>query len=754
MKHIYSLLFVLLSFFTVSWGQNGVGINETGSSPHSSSILDLASTKAGILIPRMSLTQRNTNISSPATGLLIYQTDNTPGFYYYNGTIWVRISDAGNGVQSISVNAPLTSTGGQNPTLDITQASTSTNGFLSSTDWNTFNNKLTSTLTNGRIWVGNASNTAQERLMSGDVTISNTGVTTISNDAVTSAKILDGTILNIDINASAAIDRTKLANGTANHVLINNGSGVMSSEAQLALSRGGTNAALTAVAGSIVWSNATQFQLSAAGTTGQVLVSGGASAPTWSDAGSLLTAGTGISISGNTVSNTGAVTASNGLTLSGTDVRLGGTLSANTDVAQAGFDFRFTGSGSVGIGTTGAPGVKLDVNGAVRTNNGFIANDGGTGTPSIRFTNDANSGIYRPGASSMGFVIANTEMGRFNSNALNVTRLGVGGGFTYAPNTPLDVVGGSSGIETRLLTVRSNFTANNTASAIALINSTSSSSNVGVELASLTTNSSNGASQMIFRTHGGGGSFGALIERMRLTNEGRLGLGTNSPSDNLHVDNSASGATSARLGALSAQFDNRLFFGDGSNVYVGEQVADNRLYLRGSTVSVDINGSTGGANGRVLTSNGTTVSWQPPVPIGGVIAWVNHLTGTPSLPAGWVECNGGTISDSESPINGQSIPNLNNVPTGTFGTPSGGYYLRGTTGTTGGTQADRSPNLEINQSSTSQGVGSGTVSNDGATQNFSGWLNNYYWDDSFRWRFVGGEVRPVTYTVRWIMRIK
>jgi hypothetical protein len=44
-------------------------------------------------------------------------------------------------VSSIGVTAPITSTGGLTPTIGITQAGTSTNGYLSSTDWNTFNNK-------------------------------------------------------------------------------------------------------------------------------------------------------------------------------------------------------------------------------------------------------------------------------------------------------------------------------------------------------------------------------------------------------------------------------------------------------------------------------------------------------------------------------------------------------------------------------------------------------------------------------------
>jgi hypothetical protein len=44
-------------------------------------------------------------------------------------------------VSSIGVTAPITTTGGLTPTIGITQATTSTNGYLSSTDWNTFNNK-------------------------------------------------------------------------------------------------------------------------------------------------------------------------------------------------------------------------------------------------------------------------------------------------------------------------------------------------------------------------------------------------------------------------------------------------------------------------------------------------------------------------------------------------------------------------------------------------------------------------------------
>jgi trimeric autotransporter adhesin len=79
--------------------------------------------------------------------------------------------------------------------------------------------------------------------LTGDVTMTaGSTTTTIAANSITSAKINDGEIVNADINAAAAIARTKLASGTNNHVLINDGSGVMSSEANLAVSRGGTGA--------------------------------------------------------------------------------------------------------------------------------------------------------------------------------------------------------------------------------------------------------------------------------------------------------------------------------------------------------------------------------------------------------------------------------------------------------------------------------------------------------------------------------
>ncbi|MBP8959280.1 MAG: hypothetical protein KBG40_02515 [Bacteroidales bacterium] len=70
-----------------------------------------------------------------------------------------------------------------------------------------------STLTNGYIWLGNASNQAAEAVMSGDATITNTGVLTIADNAITTDKIVDGTIITADL-ADNSVTSAKIVNGT------------------------------------------------------------------------------------------------------------------------------------------------------------------------------------------------------------------------------------------------------------------------------------------------------------------------------------------------------------------------------------------------------------------------------------------------------------------------------------------------------------------------------------------------------------
>ncbi len=69
-----------------------VGINTDNSDPDGSAMLDVKSINKGILIPRMTTAQR-TAISSPATGLLVFDST-TGGFWFYNGTVWKDLSSA------------------------------------------------------------------------------------------------------------------------------------------------------------------------------------------------------------------------------------------------------------------------------------------------------------------------------------------------------------------------------------------------------------------------------------------------------------------------------------------------------------------------------------------------------------------------------------------------------------------------------------------------------------------------------------
>jgi hypothetical protein len=82
------IIFCFAISFTVS-AQQGVSINAAGTAPDNSAMLDISSSTKGLLTPRMTEAQKNA-IASPATGLLIYQTDNTTGFWYYNGAIWIQ----------------------------------------------------------------------------------------------------------------------------------------------------------------------------------------------------------------------------------------------------------------------------------------------------------------------------------------------------------------------------------------------------------------------------------------------------------------------------------------------------------------------------------------------------------------------------------------------------------------------------------------------------------------------------------------
>jgi hypothetical protein len=148
-----------------------------------------------------------------------------------NGTGGVQLPDlTASTVPYLDLNQELTSSS-VTPT-ELGYVSGVTSGIQSQID-----SKLESTLTDGQVWVGDGSNEPQGRTLSGDISIDNTGVAAIGS----------GVVIDADVSASADIGRTKLAQGTADYVVINDASGEVSEEQFLDKVRGGAGANMSSV---------------------------------------------------------------------------------------------------------------------------------------------------------------------------------------------------------------------------------------------------------------------------------------------------------------------------------------------------------------------------------------------------------------------------------------------------------------------------------------------------------------------------
>lgn len=110
---VVSALFVHVGFAQ----KENVGIGTT--KPDQSAILDLSSTNKGLLMPRVTLQQRN-GIQNPANGLIVYQTDVLSGFYFYDGKEWKSVG-AETAQKSVAdeFNWGLTGNAGTNPAINF-----------------------------------------------------------------------------------------------------------------------------------------------------------------------------------------------------------------------------------------------------------------------------------------------------------------------------------------------------------------------------------------------------------------------------------------------------------------------------------------------------------------------------------------------------------------------------------------------------------------------------------------------------------
>jgi hypothetical protein len=229
--------------------------------------------------------------------------------------------------------------------------------------------------------------------------------------AVTSTEITDATITAADL-AVGAVDLTTT-----------DVTGI------LPIALGGTNSSATPTNGGVGYGTGTAHAYTAAGTTGQLLQSNGAAAPTWINAPA-------------------TVTASNGLTKTVNDIALGGTLTTATSIAMGTNNLTFTGTGnfnfqagSLGVGV--APTSKFHVfqNVSGVTPEAVIENGNGTGDGSLRLSGGATHYTIGSDASANAFVISNNSTGLGTNDRLIISSTGnVGLGVT--PLSKLDVEGG------------------------------------------------------------------------------------------------------------------------------------------------------------------------------------------------------------------------------------------------------------------------------------------------------------------------
>ncbi len=290
----------------------------------------------------------------------------------------------------------------------------------------------------------------------------------------------------------------------------------------------------------------------------------------------------------------------------------------------------------------------------------------------------------------------------------------------------------------------------------------------------------NGGFQFISTTNGMPSTEQA---RITILNEnGNVGIGTTSPSSTLSVNGSIENKVTIVTSNLTLDGTHHTILANSTSSITitlpSASVSTGRIYVikNINTGIVTISGSIEGSSSMTLyekqsvelVSNGSmwvvTSSYQPVPPIGSIIAWHKDFSNTPSLPYGWVECNGQTLNDPASPYHNQVIPNLNGDPNGANSpglSEKVGMFLRG--GTTSGTgQNDAFQGHKHNLSSDAVN-GNLQIDNNGVfNQNNANYIlssatisvENPTSDGTNGTPRTSNETRPKNMSVVWIMRVK
>jgi len=473
---------------------------------------------------------------------------------------------------------------------------------------------------------------------------------TISNDAVTSGKIANGAILNEDINANAGIDVSKLS-VAQNNLIVGNGSNVGS-----LLAPGSNGQVLGISGGNISWLT---IQTLPSGTTGQTLRYNGG----W-EATSLIFNDVSNNRVGINFTTPSALLHQDEGTGSETYHKFTAGTTTGTGVSD-GFDIGIDNSGNARLRqnenlpmifmTNGTERMRLLANGKVGI---------GTSTVIDTILVQTNGDVYIDGDL---VVTGNIDPKVIYLQPLDFTPSVISKGAIYydGTNDNLKVYDGSnwsplvtqSSLQSEVASVAWKTTGNSGLNEAN--NFIGTTDNVGFKIR---TNNS---------------------DRVYISSGGKVGIGTTTPNSTFSIDGSISNKVSVVTGNTTLDDTYHTVLANStSNITITLPTASSsnvgRIYVIKNINSgvVIINGSIEGSTSMTLfekqnvelISNGTTwvvtSSYQPVPPIGSIIAWHKDFANTPSLPYGWVECNGQTLNDPGSPYHNQVIPNLNGDPNG------------------------------------------------------------------------------------------
>ncbi|AHZ85081.1 hypothetical protein Bb109J_c2389 [Bdellovibrio bacteriovorus] len=422
----------------------------------------------------------------------------------------------------VAVTSPIVNSGTASaPNIGIQVANGSQNGYLSSADWTTFNNKLSATLAPGNIRVGNGSSVATAVAPSGDVTMTNAGAFTVTK--------VQGTA--VSATAPTAAGQVLRYNGTTQYApaflqlgdlrsTITPFGGVFASTACSTSQTMYYNAATDTFLCQSISVTAANFANQAQNSFFAGPSSGGAGAPAFRTiaAADLPTVGTAGTYRSVTVDAYGRVTAgTNPTTASGyglTDVFVNGGNSFGTATTvgtndaqnlqlETGNIVRMTvdTAGNVGVGTT-APITPLHVNGSA------IIGSGNT-----TFTNASNWVI---GSSN-----SITNSGGGNASVMNI-------------------IGSSNAISTTLMNYsysldvfgRSN-SASNAGNSMIVGRSNTVTGNNSITIGQSITNGLSGTLQLGLSD----------TAKMTILSTGRFGINTTAPSEALEVNGNVKAAS-------------------------------------------------------------------------------------------------------------------------------------------------------------------------------------------------------------------